>query len=70
MPIKVYSKSNCVGCIATVKQLDRLGIEYEVLKVPPHDIPEHLSEYKQLPIVDTGAAHWSGFIPDRIAELV
>ena len=67
--IKVYSKSNCIGCMATTKQLDRQGVEYELLKVPPTVIPEHLSEYKQLPIVDTGEEHWSGFLPEKLAAL-
>lgn len=67
--ITVYSTTGCVGCTATVQYLDKLELDYEVKKVPPTEIPEHLGHYRQLPIVDTDTLNWSGFRPDLISAL-
>ena len=73
MTIKVYSKSNCVQCIATYKELDKIGIEYETLYVDQQeeamDYVRSLG-YKQAPVVVCGDVHWSGFRPDMINKYI
>lgn len=72
MAVTVYTKPSCVQCTATYRALDSKGIEYEV-----HDLSEdetalqHVKElgYLQAPVVVTDDEHWSGFRPDKIAEL-
>lgn len=69
----VLSKDNCVQCTATYRELDRNGIEYEVINMSEN--PAALERAKELgflqaPVVipEVGAP-WSGFDPDRIKAL-
>jgi glutaredoxin-like protein NrdH len=72
MSITVYTKPSCVQCNATYRALDAKGIEYEI-----HDLSEDPTAleqvkalgYMQAPVVVTDEDHWSGFRPDKIAEL-
>lgn len=72
MAVTVYTKPSCVQCTATYRALDSKGIEYEV-----HDLSEDAAAlqavkelgYLQAPVVVTDDEHWSGFRPDKIAEL-
>lgn len=72
MSITVYSKPSCVQCNATYRALDGAGLDYEVV-----DVTEDAAAYEyvkslgylQAPVVVAGDEHWSGFRPDRIAEL-
>ncbi len=72
MSITVYTKPSCVQCNATYRALDAKGIEYEV-----HDVSEDAVAleqvkalgYLQAPVVVTDEDNWSGFRPDKIAEL-
>jgi glutaredoxin-like protein NrdH len=72
MEIKVWSTPNCVQCMQTKKQFDKLGIKYESLDLTEH--PDKLEEFKaqglmQAPIVETDIKVWSGFRLDRIKSL-
>lgn len=73
MSVIVYSKPSCVQCVATLKALDKAGIEYSKLDISAD--PEARENalglgYLQAPVVDAGDGnHWSGFRPDRINEL-
>lgn len=70
--ITVYSKPSCVQCHATYKALDRLQLEYSVIKISEHPESEEYVRslgYFQAPIVVAGTDHWSGFRPDRIKAL-
>ena len=72
MQIKVWSTPNCVQCMMTKKELDRLGIAYEALDLTEH--PEQLEAFKakgllQAPIVETDIKVWSGFRIDKIKSL-
>jgi len=72
MTVTVYTKPACVQCNATYRALDKKGIVYE--KVDISQDPEALERvralgYMQAPVVITEADHWSGFRPDKIAEL-
>lgn len=72
MAITVYTKPSCVQCTATYRALDSQGLEYNIL-----DLSEDASAletvkglgYLQAPVVVTDDEHWSGFRPDKIAEL-
>lgn len=72
MEIKVWSTPNCVQCMQTKKQFDKLGIKYESLDLTEH--PDKLEEFKargllQAPIVETDIKVWSGFRLDKIKSL-
>ncbi|HIY85286.1 MAG TPA: glutaredoxin-like protein NrdH [Candidatus Yaniella excrementavium] len=72
MTVTVYSKPACVQCNATVRALDKKGIEYNVIDMSQDmDALERVRAlgYMQAPVVMTKADHWSGFRPDKIAEL-
>lgn len=62
----------CVQCNATHRALDSKGISYEVIDLSTDD--QALATVKELgylqaPIVITDGDRWSGFPPDKIAEL-
>ena len=72
MSITVYTKPSCVQCNATYRALDAAGIEYEIRDLT--EDPAALEQVKtlghlQVPVVIAGEDHWSGFRPDKIAEL-
>lgn len=72
MSITVYTKPSCVQCNATYRALDAAGIEYEIRDLTLD--PAALGQVKtlghlQAPVVIAGEDHWSGFRPDKIAEL-
>ena len=76
MTVTVYTKPSCVQCNATYRALERprdsKGIEYEVLDLSVDE--NALAQVKELgylqaPVVITDEDHWSGFRPDKIAEL-
>ncbi|WP_127792404.1 glutaredoxin-like protein NrdH [Agromyces sp. LHK192] len=72
MTVTVYTKPSCVQCNATYRALDSKGIEYEVLDLSlDENALAHVKElgYQQAPVVITDEDHWSGFRPDKIAEL-
>ena len=76
MAITVYTKPSCVQCTATYRALDSKGIEYNVLDLSEDLLGrahgrEAVKElgYLQAPVVVTDDEHWSGFRPDKIAEL-
>ncbi|QBE49141.1 glutaredoxin-like protein NrdH [Leucobacter triazinivorans] len=72
MAITVYTKPSCVQCNMTYRELDKQGIEYDVLDVSADETAlETVKElgYLQAPVVVTDDEHWSGFRPDKISEL-
>lgn len=73
----LYSKVNCVQCKATKKTLEgnflREGIHYRTVCVDQD--PAALEQLKELgflqaPVVITETDAWSGFRPDKLADLV
>lgn len=72
VPVRVYSKPGCQQCVATVRELTKLGIEHTYL-----DITEDPASYQRVvdlgyggvPVVEAGDMHWHGFRPDRIKSL-
>ena len=72
MSITVYSKPNCVQCDATYRALDKRGLDYTVVDISQDaealDMVRSLG-YMQAPVVVADDEHWSGFRPDKIADL-
>jgi len=72
MLIKVWTKSYCVQCDQTKKQLTKLGIVYE-----EHNLEENLEQLEAFkdqglmsaPVVETAIGNWSGFRIDKINAL-
>lgn len=73
MIVVVYSKPGCPQCDMTVRQLEKLGIEYQKLDVTVDTAAFEVCRalgYLSAPVVVAGDDHWSGFRPDRLAALV
>ncbi|HFI0682457.1 TPA: glutaredoxin-like protein NrdH [Streptococcus suis] len=71
--ITIYSKPNCQACRMTKMVLDDLGVDYTHIDVTTD--AEALDKvktlgYSQMPVVEADGEFWSGFQPDRLAELV
>lgn len=74
----VYSTPGCVQCTATYRALDRDGIPYVVVDLADEAnaetrrwITDELG-HSQAPVVvvdQDPANHWSGYRPDRLAQL-
>ncbi|ENM5905407.1 glutaredoxin-like protein NrdH [Vibrio mimicus] len=72
MKVTVYSKPNCMQCVATQKALTAKGIAFDVVSL--NDNQQAMDRvtalgYRQVPVVVAGEDHWSGFRPDRIGQL-
>ena len=72
MSITVYTKPQCVQCGATIKALDKAGLEYTLVDITAdaaaRDYVMALG-HLQAPVVATADDHWAGFRPDRIKNL-
>ncbi|WP_156251355.1 glutaredoxin-like protein NrdH [Pseudactinotalea terrae] len=68
----VYSKPDCVQCVATYRALNKFGLEHEVVDISRDaaalDYVRSLG-HQQAPVVVAGEEHWSGFRPDLIKAL-
>ncbi|WP_250445542.1 glutaredoxin-like protein NrdH [Actinotalea sp. C106] len=73
MPITVYSKPNCVQCVATYRALDKAGLDYTIVDLTmdteAFDMVVSLG-HQAAPVVVAGEQHWSGYRPDRISGLL
>ncbi|MCV7154154.1 glutaredoxin-like protein NrdH [Mycolicibacterium pyrenivorans] len=70
--ITVYTKPACVQCNATFRALDKAGVDYATVDITvDSDARDYVMGlgYLQAPVVVAGGQHWSGFRPDRIAEV-
>lgn len=73
MTITVFSKPACVQCTATTRALDAKGIVYDVIDLTQDPAAMRQVQdlgYRQAPVVIAGDAHWAGFRPDMIGQLV
>lgn len=73
MSITVYSKPNCPQCDLTKRDMDILGIEYEIIDISlQQDQLERLAGlgFRSAPVVETDRDVWSGYQQDKIKELV
>ncbi|WP_016997006.1 glutaredoxin-like protein NrdH [Kocuria atrinae] len=72
MSITVYSKPSCVQCNATMRALDKKGVNYSVIDVTEDQAAyDHVIELgaQQVPVVETETEHWTGYRPDKISSL-
>lgn len=72
MRITIYTRNNCVQCHATKRAMENRGFDFELINIDNH--PEaadalRAQGYRQLPVVVTEDASWSGFRPDMINRL-
>ncbi len=71
--ITVYTKPACVQCNATFRALDKAGVDYATVDITvdsdARDYVMGLGYLQAPPVVVAGGQHWSGFRPDRIAEV-
>ncbi|TCD54086.1 glutaredoxin-like protein NrdH [Alloscardovia theropitheci] len=70
--VTVYSKSHCVQCNATKRQLAKLGVEYTEINLEQDQ--QALERFKaagfvQAPIVVTDDETWSGYRPDLLKKV-
>ena len=66
--VRVYSKPNCNGCVATKRRLTQLGVEFVEEDITTDENMAAAMElgYAQAPVVFMGGEHWAGFRPDKI----
>ena len=74
MSITVYTKPSCVQCNATYRALDSKGIRYNIVDMSQDEEALEMMKnmgYLQAPVVIVGEKEdlWSGFRPDKIADL-
>ncbi|MCT1640943.1 glutaredoxin-like protein NrdH [Dietzia cinnamea] len=72
MTITVYTKHRCVQCDATIKALDKAGLDYELVDLTiDDDARDYVMAlgHLQAPVVVTDTDHWAGFRPDRIRSI-
>jgi glutaredoxin-like protein NrdH len=70
--ITVYTKPACPQCRATLRALERAGLDYETIDISTdpqaRDFVMSLG-HLQAPVVVAADRHWSGFRPDHIDDL-
>jgi glutaredoxin-like protein NrdH len=70
--ITVYTKPGCPQCTATVRALDLAGLAYGTVDLTDDaDARDYALSlgHLQAPVIIAGGQHWSGYRPDRIADL-
>lgn len=70
--VTVFTKPHCPQCEATKRQLNRQGVEFEVVDLSENPtILSQLQEsgFRQAPVVIAPDASWSGYRPDLIKQL-
>lgn len=73
MSVIVYSKPNCPNCELSKRDMDILGIEYQVIDIS-QDIGslERLKSqgFRSVPVIQTENDVWSGYNQEKIKGLV
>lgn len=72
MSVTVYSKPACVQCVATYKELEKRGVDHNVIDITKDQDAFAMVQglgYMQVPVVVAGDDHWGGFRPDKIGTL-
>jgi glutaredoxin-like protein NrdH len=72
MNITVWTTKDCVQCMMTKKQFDKLGIDYEEKVLADHPLSVEVFKaqgFLSAPIVTTDTKTWSGFRLDKIKSL-
>jgi glutaredoxin-like protein NrdH len=70
--VTVYTQPACPQCRATLRALERAGLDYETIDISTdeqaRDFVMSLG-HLQAPVVIAGDRHWNGFRPDHIDDL-
>ena len=75
MTITIYSKPACPQCNATVRAMDKKGLDYRKEMMSEEDLETFKARgHMSAPVVlvkdaDTIVKEWAGFAPDKIASL-
>lgn len=72
MNITVYSKPACAQCTATTRELERKGLNFNLVDLTEDEKAFNTVRemgYMQAPVVIAGEDHWAGFRPDKIGTL-
>ena len=72
MKITIGELPNCVQCIQTKREFDKLGIRYQVRQL--NRSPKAVERFREMglisaPIVESDDRRWSGFRINRIRSL-
>ena len=70
--VTVWEKPNCVQCMMTKREFDKLGIQYRTRRLDRS--VKAVERFKELglmaaPIVETDTKRWSGFRLEKIRSL-
>jgi glutaredoxin-like protein NrdH len=71
--VVVYSKPNCQQCEMTKTYLSNKGVDYIVVDISKdQDAFSRISQlgYRQVPVVESGEEHWSGFQPAKLNAIL
>ncbi|MCB5411681.1 glutaredoxin-like protein NrdH [Pseudogemmobacter faecipullorum] len=73
MAVTLYTKPDCVQCVATKRALDAKKIQYDTVDLTQDE--EAMAKvqalgYRQAPVVIADDDHWAGFMPNKINDLV
>lgn len=71
--VTVYSLPNCVQCNATKRTLEKRGVDFEDIDFRTSEDGKLIASengFTQAPVVVSGDEVWSGYRPDKLAELV
>ena len=72
MRIIIYTRNDCVQCLATKRAMESRGFAFDMVNIDQHpEAIDMLREqgFQQLPVVMAGETRWSGFRPDMINRL-
>lgn len=72
VPVTLYSLPNCVQCMSTKRQFERLGIHFTEIDLSQNEeAMKHVQSlgYKEAPVIEVPWKHWSGFRLNKIQDL-
>lgn len=71
--LTIYGRVGCVQCKATAREAEKLGLSFIYVDLD-HDIASAArlvnAGYRSLPVVECGEDIWTGFMPERLKQLV
>ncbi|AWE42845.1 MULTISPECIES: glutaredoxin domain-containing protein [unclassified Actinobaculum] len=69
MTITIYTTTSCQACHLTKRALDRRGITYRELDAAAHRDQLISAGCQQLPVIVTPTETWTGYRPDKLANI-
>ena len=70
--ITLYTKPNCMQCMATKRYLDEHNARYTTIDVTQDEVAlKHVKElgFQSLPVVESDCEVFNGFRPDKLKEM-